>query len=70
MKFTIDVERIDILSRKGTDLILVYFNGTTPLSWCLEEKPCFQIEVTKNHGEQWVKENFPGMEYKILVERS
>ena len=65
-KITFNVKHITILlTRGGTDQIIITTYSPTSFPE-MKYDTTIRIDARRNYGEQWLKENFPGIAYNIV----
>ena len=63
------IKSVTLLLCNGTDEIHIILDGPTPYPTCQYELSA-KINAQSNHGEQWIKDNLPGITPKIINARS
>lgn len=61
----IEITGITVISLGGTDDVLIH--TTLPMgTWPWEGTATLNLQVSRNQGEQYVKDNFPGVPCKVI----
>ena len=65
--YSITVMSVTIIQLKNIDKIFFYTNITEPV-YPFAGKTCFRLDAAKGHGLEFINENIPVIECKIINE--
>lgn len=65
--FPFAIKHVTLLKTKGPDKIIIVFDGPTTFPRMNNYQLSSTIEAQAEHGEQWLADNLPNVEYTITV---